>query len=476
MVKTFSEKSERILLFSLMISIFLFLVYIINGAKATYDSGDGLTHYFISRYSWKHPELLLHHWGKPFFTLASSPFSQFGLVGMNVFQIVCGLATSFFCFQIAKKLELRFAWLLPIFICFTPIYFAVINSGLTEIFFACVLVFSIWMVFEKRFVVAAIAASLLPFVRVDAYVTVPLIAFIFCIRKQFAALPFLLTGFIIYSIIGSFYFSDSFWVIHQSQNFFDEGYPGMKGELFHYPKMYKEIWGASLSLLLVGGLIYVMYNSYSVLVNKTNKGFLAEEIILIYGSFFACLLIHTLSYCLPGVLNNLGMTRYMVTLIPCAALIALRGLNILISPVKKNLFLTTALVIIFSAFIFISPFKQSYYPFRLDDEQLVTKEAAGWMKSKNIANSKIYYSSVSFPLFYEIDPFDNKKAIVNINLDEPLPSSYFPQGSVMVWDTHYGSNEGRVTVEKLKNNKSLQLLQTFVGNNGKFEVRIYKVK
>jgi hypothetical protein len=476
---TDSKKKGGVLFISVIFSVAAVLSYVCWNASATYDSGDGLTHYFISRYSWKHPGLFLDLWGKPFFTLLSSPFSQFGLLGMNVFQIVSGMATSYFCFRIAKKLELNFAWLLPVFICFAPIYFAVINSGLTEIFFGCLLIFSVWMIFEKQFIWAAIAASLLPFVRVDAYVTVPLIAFVLCIRKQFVALAFLPLGFIVYSLIGYFYYQDPFWVIHQSQSFFDEGYPGMKGELFHYPKMYKEILGTSLTILLIIGLGWAVYFLFSTFVRKSEKNLFTEEMLLIYGSFISCLLIHTLSYCMPGVLNNLGMSRYMVTLIPSAALISLRGLNIILLPLKKSFILQLLVIITFIFFIFKCPFKQSYFPFVLYGEQFVSKNSAEWMKSNKIMFLKICYYPPSFPLFYEIDPFDNKKFIRNINIDEKLPSLYFPKGSIMIWDTHFGANEGQIPSEKLKNQSALQLLHSFKSEeywDPNFEIRIYKVK
>jgi hypothetical protein len=479
MTAGFSEKKENILFYCILFSISAILIYIMYAADATYDGGDGLTHYFISRYSWEHPRLLLDHWGKPLFTLASSLFSQFGLFGMSMFQIVCACATSYFCFRISKKTGMKFGWLLPIFICFAPIYFAVINSGLTEIFFGCVLMFSVWMIFEKHFIVAAMAASLLPFVRVDAFVTVPLIVLILLIRKQFIALAFLPVGFIIYSVIGYFYFDDALWVIHQSQNFFDEGYPGMKGEFFHYPKMYKDIWGTSLSLLLIAGIIGAIYYSFSNLIRKSQKQFFAEEIILVYGSFFACLLIHTLSYCLPGVLNNLGMTRYMVTLIPPASLIALRGLNFIVLPVKKFYFLQIAIAISFSVFILISPFNQVYYPFKINNEELAIGQMAEWMKTNNLTYPKICYFPVAFPFFYEMDPFD-KNVLKSLNINEQIPSDYFPSGSLLIWDSRYGTYDGKISSGELDTLQALQLLKTFkiLSNEEKilFETRVYRVK
>ncbi|MEP7170265.1 MAG: hypothetical protein ABI855_12910, partial [Bacteroidota bacterium] len=293
-------------------------------------------------------------------------------------------------------------------------------------------------------------------------------------------LPF---GFLVYSLIGYFYFHDFLWLIHQSQNFFNEGYPGMKGELIHYPRMYKEIWGTSLFLLLFVGFINASYKVYFGFSKKNKTHLFPEEIVLIYGSFIACLLIHILSYSLPGLINNLGMTRYMVTLIPSSVLIALNGLNFILNYIKENSKLKMFVAVFFSIFILVSPFTQKYFPFKLDTELKLTKETADWMKNNALTYSKLCYFPVAFPLFYEIDPFDNKNIINGINSNRQLPSDYFHTGNLIIWDAHYGGYEARISNEKLDANEALKLIKKFKPENklilfGKyeFEIRIYKVK
>ena len=81
----------------LLFALFFCIAYF---SDATFDAGDGIRHYLVSRYSWKHPDLLLYSWGKPFFTIVSSPFSQFGFMGMAVFNILCGIGAAFFSYKI----------------------------------------------------------------------------------------------------------------------------------------------------------------------------------------------------------------------------------------------------------------------------------------------------------------------------------------------------------------------------------------
>src|SRR5580700_943620 len=95
------KTSEKILLAGVLCPIVILFIAIIARSPATYDTGDGIRHYIISRYSWNHSYLFLDHWGKPFFTLVSSPFSRFGLLGINAFNLVCFILSSVLCYSLA---------------------------------------------------------------------------------------------------------------------------------------------------------------------------------------------------------------------------------------------------------------------------------------------------------------------------------------------------------------------------------------
>src|SRR6185436_3237063 len=85
----------------------LFLLYtwiLINALRSGGFSGgsDEIAHYQIARYSWQYPELLLNHWGKPFYTLISSSFAQFGIPGMKVMNALLGFLTALLTYAIAR--------------------------------------------------------------------------------------------------------------------------------------------------------------------------------------------------------------------------------------------------------------------------------------------------------------------------------------------------------------------------------------
>lgn len=95
--------SENYLFFVILLVVSCYYVYVIIDAPNTYDYGDGIQHYLMSRYSWKHPELLS------------------GLVGQTVTHLI-------------KRS------ICTVLYCFSPIYFSVLNSGLTEVLFSFIMI------------------------------------------------------------------------------------------------------------------------------------------------------------------------------------------------------------------------------------------------------------------------------------------------------------------------------------------------
>ena len=453
-------KREPVIFYIVLLICSISTIFIDICANATFDAGDGVQHYLIARYSWQHPELLLDIWGKPFFTLVSSAFAQFGLNGMILFQVLCTSFTSLFCYQIAKKLKLDFAWTIPIFIFFSPVYFATINTGLTEIFFVTLFMFSTWLIFEKKYLLSAIIASTLPFVRPESYIALPLIAIVFIIRKEYKSIPFLLLTTIFYSVVGYFHYKDILWIMTRNYTLTEEGYAGMKGELLHFINHYEEIWGIVYSILLLIGIFSILSALYLFFIKRRSHPLLEEEVLLIYGSFGGFLLLHSLLYWMPGIFTNLGMLRYMTTLIPCSALIAVRGLNI-ISRVKltKMSFLKFIVMACILALIIKTPFTQSYYPFRLNNEQIVVKTAGEWIKKYlQKQNNAICYMHPYTPVTCEIDPYDPQQAIV---LNKGTDIKTLPEGTLLLWDSHYTPQEGKLPLEQLLNNAYLQPIKHY---------------
>ncbi len=112
---------------------------------------DSFIHFLISLYSFQHPELFLHHWGKPFFTLISSPFAQFGMKGVEVFNLLCLLTSAYLSGKICTNLGYAYSNMVIIMTLFTPIVFIHFFSGITEPFGALLLTFGVYLLSISKF-------------------------------------------------------------------------------------------------------------------------------------------------------------------------------------------------------------------------------------------------------------------------------------------------------------------------------------
>jgi len=459
------EHLKKRALWYLLCVLFVFFAALSYFSEATSDSGDGIRHYLISRYSWKHPSLLLESWGKPFFTLCSSPFSQFGLWGMNIFNILCGLGSAFFAFRIAQLLKLRYALLVVLFILFTPIYFFTLNSGLTEPFFGFVLILSIYLIFEYRYLWAAIIVSFLPFVRTEGFMLLPLFFIILFYRKKYICIPLLAVGTILYSVVGYFYYHDILWIINQNPyNGSNRAFYG-SGDIFTFVNGYKTIWGILLTVFLCAGLLAIIITVISTSRrNVVRESKLAEELVLIFGSFTVYFIAHSVMWW-QGLANSLGLLRVLAAVIPCSALICLRGLNLLMRPVFRKKKLIEYIIILLILFgIIRCPFRQHYFPYKLDPQQALMKRAADWYNTSAYTSHKMYYIYPVFAHFTHIDPFDKMRVGELWSLQSDIDTygiNAMPDSTIIFWDSHFGPHECVLPLDSLMQSPHFHLIKAF---------------
>ena len=466
----FSQEKFVILFLSAFLLFNVLLAYYSNG---TYESGDSIQHYLIARYSFIHPQLFLDHWGKPIFTLLASPFAQFGFFGICLFNILCATITGFVAYRTATHLKINYAFLAPIFILFIPIYFVTLISGLTEPLFALVLLAGVYFLIRQKITFASIIVSLLPFIRTEGFLLLPLFAVAFIIQRKYVQCLLLLTGSIVYSIGGFFYYHTFFWIWTENP------YTGAKeiygsGDLFHFISKNEFILGLPIVCLFLLGII-------GCIMQRTKHSI--SELILIPGIFFSYLFAHSIFWW-KGLYGSLGLIRVMAAVTPLAGLIALRGLNLITNFFTKKiplhyLKINALITILIVLLICWMPFKQHTFPRSLGYEDEVVKQAADWIKQNQSTASNYSYQYPYFSVFLNIDPFNNYQYI-------PLWSFKLEKsarGSIIIWDNHYGLNEAKMPLNTLTGNPSFELLATFKGDPAKtpsdkelFELYVFKVK
>jgi len=462
------------------------IIYIAHAIyyPSSYEGADGLRHYLVSRYSWKHPYLFLYLWGKPFFTLISSPFSQFGLIGLKLFNILCALLSCLVVYRMATVNGIRNQALAVFLMGFTPIYFFCTNSGYTELLFGFMLSWAAWRYMVRDYFWPTIVISFLPFVRSEGYILLGLFFLVLVIRKQWKLIPLLATGNILYTVIGYFHYHSWTWLA--SENPYDGRQAAIYGHgpWYHFIKAYWVIFGLPLTILLVAGLIYPIARYFYPGKNKS-ASISKEEGILVYGSFILYFTAHTIFWW-KGLFNSLGLERVMAAVIPVAGIIYLRGWNWFASFIPSYHKIRNWLLGILLLGVIICPFHYKYFPLRLDQEELLIREATTWYKQSEYAGQEhvIYYLHPYFLHALNQDAFDPGKVQELWGLYPSIKSygySAIPEGAMVFWDAHFGPNEGLAPLDTLLHDPHFNLVKYFSSGKAKivlggrpFEIYVFQ--
>jgi hypothetical protein len=314
---------EQSLLYVPLILCVVWLGYMMQISPLPDDVGDGIQHFFISQASWKDPSLFLNHWGKPFFILLSSPFSQFGFQGMVVFNILVFIGISLISIQILREMNVS-VWLqmllAPTLLKAHDISNTILG-GLTEPLFNLSLVIAFWLLLRKRFYWFAITVSCMPFLRSEGQLPVMLALGLLIFYKEFKAIPFLLTAFLIYSILGFFVLDDFWWYFTKSPYQMSNDIYG-QGTWYHYLLSYRNYLGN-------GGLFICLATFCSIIYFAVfrKKIILTRGVMLFsMGTFLGVVAAHSYFWA-TGQNGSLGLTRVATQGVPVFFLTCLYIMN-----------------------------------------------------------------------------------------------------------------------------------------------------
>ncbi|MFM7080079.1 MAG: hypothetical protein ACKOYC_09870, partial [Bacteroidota bacterium] len=374
-LKSGSMGSAR--LYLLLGLIFVFYLVQAFTFEGSYGGGDGVRHYLISKWSWDHPGQLLYSWGKPFFTLVTSPFSQFGLIGIKAYNALAATLTAWFAYLIAMRLGMRNPWPVLLLSVLAPVFACSVNSGLTEPSFGFFLMAAVLLFMHNRYLAGTLLISFLPFVRSEGNMMLPLFGMILLLRGKWFHIPLLAFGTLVYSLAGWFYYNDFLWVANQNPYTGHNADLYGSGELLHYIKRMDIIIGYPILVLFIIGLAWKLRDAKGLFNWKPEQAnYSLEESWLIYGAFLTYFIAHSIFWW-KGLFGSLGLERSIAGVTPMAGLIAWRGVMLLDekffsrkTPVFRNVFITIALVT-----SIVYPFAKGYLPLRLDKEEALVQQA-----------------------------------------------------------------------------------------------------
>ncbi len=434
----------------------------------TGDDGDSIAHYFFARYAPVHPQLYMNHWAKPLFVLISSPFAQFGFVGMKIFNLCVSLLSFYLTFLTAERLGIRNSLLVIVFLIFTPLYYVLTFSGLTEPLFALFLIGAIFLTIRKAWIPAALVVSLMPFVRSEGLISIMVFGLYFIITKKWKYLPWLLTGHLIFALAGYFVYHDLLWVFNKIP------YASLtqkygSGPFLHFIYQLNYVIGIPLYLMLVAGII-----SYPWQYLKKKTDIIPEEYLLVVLGFFTFLFAHSVFWYF-GIFNSMGLKRVLLGVLPLIGLMALRGFNFLIEALpagQKYIRLVAGSLLVI--FVVIFPF--THNPAAIDwskdltltGEQKLAKGVAGYVRNNPVgrgARLLYFYPYLSEAL--QVDHFDSVK-----RLDLSLKDlSSLQRDDRIIWDNWFAVVESHVTLETLAQTPGLIREIDFSAKNDGREIR-----
>lgn len=461
-ISKIKKSRESSLAFIILLLSFIYLFTISLISKGLYGDTDSIGHYNIARFAFKHPWLFVEHWGKPLFTVLSAPFAQFGLQGSIFFNIICGLLSAWLIYRIAKKLNFKYALLAIPFALFAPIYMINLFTSLTEILFSLVLVAGIYFFLKEKYFLSSIIISFIPYARTEGIMFLVIFLVAFVLVKKFRAIPFLLTGFIIFSLAGYFHYHDFMWFFSAMP------YSGIgsakygSGSFWYYIGRFHNLLGFPLTILALLGLTRLGILFFRGKTPSYTAAWLSEY-FLVPVSIFGFILVHSFLWW-RGMLGVLSSIRFMACIMPLCGLLALGGFNFFFPLLGEKKLLKKILVTTIVVSILYFPYTQYKIPASLVSNSESMKLAADALRKMGCADKRIVTFDPKLAFFLGKDPFD--PASIWLNLPDKDKKDYgIPDSSLLVWDAHFGEFESNVYLDDLLKNQNFKLIDGFIPSN-----------
>lgn len=446
---------RRLVLYGLIIAGFAFSFF---AAFTEIPAGgaDNFAHFNISKWAFRYPHLFLDHWGKPVFTILTAPFAQAGMLGVRIFNIVCGLLTAWFTYELLRHFNLRFAWLSVFVVLFTPIYFVMMFSGMTETLFSLFVVVSIFLFFKEKYILSAILISFVFLVRTEGLPYIFLFLPGFLIKRQYKAIPFLFTGFILFSVAGwLFHYHDFFWLINERPYATAGTTIYGSGSWYYYLTEMPVYFGRIVQVAVFAGSLAMMIAWLTSRGKLNHNAFL--QVLLILGSFWGYFFIHSYLWWVGE--TSAGLHRVMAGVSPLVAMMAVFALNTHLKPTHWNTFIA-AFAWVLTGILAVSAIQYHDKAIGHNPSSEVLKRVSLWLKEPQQARHKLVIHDPYFAFSTGVDAWDTDVVQYGF-LNNDFPGDGLPDSTLFVWDAHFSAYEGRLPLEKIMDSPDFELIRQF---------------
>ena len=183
-------------------------------------------------------------------------------------------------------------------------------------------------------------------------------------------------------------------------------------------------------------------------------------LLLVTGSFLTFFAAHSFAWW-KGLGNSMGLIRVMGSVTPLAALTAMAGVSMFFE-IEKKQWATTISVLMTIAFAFFinDSIKREKKFFQPDPAHALLNEAATYIINQDLVRHKIVYYDPYLAYKLQLDPKapakSRERLFTGKNFIEREPDS-----TIIIWDAHFGPNEGKMPLEKLRKEQTLKVLHVF---------------
>lgn len=419
------------------------------------EMGDGVLHYQMARHACDHPELLLDHWGKPLYTLLASPFAQLGHWGMTLFNALCFTATCWAADRMLRDAALWTRWLFAPALLLSPAYGTMVLEGMTEVLFGLLCMVTLLGLYSGHVRLAVAAAALMPFARPEYVAVWPLLLLWLAWQREWAAMPLLLLGHAIYALLGALVLGDPLWAFTHDPYTGAESIYG-SGTPWHFVEQLDAVYGWPLLALAALAL------PAALLLRPMDPGKEKERRTL-WGMAFlpalGILAVHSILWWL-GAKGSLGLTRVLATAAPLLVLFALWMVGRAWRRMTGGQWLAHLLGALLAAAYGVGAL------FALLEVQPLPVQAGAYQRFMDNVGKAVgeraseagrviaFHPYVAFRA--GLDPFDPQR------VQRSMPTTGVQQGDLLVWDAHFGPNEGGVPLELLLRDTTLQVMEVMV--------------
>lgn len=295
----------------ILLCLGLFILFGLFGflSEGTHNDDD-ITRYLNSRAALHDGNQFLSRWNRPGFILLYFLPAQLGYWAVELLTALLSALTCYFVYRTAKVLGEDKAPLAAFFTAFQPFFFALSFSALTEPLGAFLLSASLYLLSSRRYFSSALVAAALPLARLELSIIVVLWAVRYVGARSWKSIIVLPLGVFAWNVAGFIATGDALYLLHEVFTGAERIYDSVV--FFHYPRGY---------IYIVGPIIFAL--SIIGLVNSIRR----RQLVIIWAGLLVMFAAYTYLSIGSSAGQAAGFLRYIVSISPLIALLALRGFH-----------------------------------------------------------------------------------------------------------------------------------------------------